>query len=116
MGIFNLWQARRVSPLDTVTRIPDLAPVSEQARYYRRMLWLTAVAFPPMTVWMAYDLRRLESGAAEHLSISAPIAVVYEHFGFWPAVLVLPGLGILCFLVCVRKLRKLRSRESTESV
>jgi hypothetical protein len=113
MGIFNLWRARRTSPSDNVTHIlvtPDLASVPEQTRHFRLMFWLSIVAFPAMTVSIAYELHRLESGAAERVLIWAPISAVYEHFGYWPAVLSLPVLGLIGCIVSIHKLRKLESR------
>jgi hypothetical protein len=46
MGLFNLWRARRSDPDATVTSIPDRAPIPAQISYFRRMLLLSAIAFP----------------------------------------------------------------------
>jgi hypothetical protein len=107
MGLFSLWRARRSSPKATVTLIPERAPIRDQVRQVRRMLWLSVVAFPVMTAWIAYDLHRLESGTVRSVSIWAPLIPVYEHLGYWPTVLSLPVLGTICCAVFIYKLRRI---------
>ena len=113
MGLFNLWRARRSAPGATVTPIPDRAPIPVQIYYFRRMLLLSAIAFPIMTIWVAYDLHQLESRAVERVTIWAPLVPIYEHFGYWPTVISLPVLGIVCCGAFIYKLRKLRTHDST---
>jgi hypothetical protein len=114
MGLFNLRQARQSPPDATITTIPDRAPIPTQIHYFRRMLWLSAIAFPALTAWVAYDLQQLESGATVHARIWAPLAPIYEHFGYWPTVIALPLLGIVCCTVFTFKLRK-RKAMNTET-
>ncbi len=115
VSLFNLWKARRTPAEATVTTIPDLAPVPTQIHFYRRMLWSSAIAFPALTAWVAYDLHQLESGAEKEASIWAPLVPIYEHFGYWPTVISLPILGIVCCAVFIHKLHKLRKLATDDS-
>jgi hypothetical protein len=110
--LFNLWKARRTPAEATITTVPDLAPVPEQIQFFRRMLWSSAIAFPVLTVWVAYELHQLESGAEKEVTIFAPLVPVYEHFGYWPAVILSPILGAVCCAVFIHKLRQLANRDN----
>jgi len=105
----SIWQARHASPDEHVTCIPDYAPRDEQILYFRRAWWSTVLGFPVLTAWIAYNLCLLEKGAADSVFVVAPIGLIYERLGFWPAVLTLPAVGILCFVVLSRKLSLLES-------
>lgn len=107
LGMLNLWLARRASPDETVTEIPERAPVPAQIRYYRRAFWLSAITFPVMTIWVAYDLHQLESGAAKNVRIWAPLVPIYEHLGYWPTVLSLLLFGVGCCVILAFKIRRL---------
>jgi hypothetical protein len=115
LGILNLWLARRTSSDEIVTDIPERAPVPAQIRYYRTVFWLSLVSFPVMTIWVAYDLHQLESGAAENARIWAPLVPIYEHFGYWPTVLSLLLLGLGCCVLLAFKIRKLTARGTTDN-
>jgi hypothetical protein len=112
LGALNVWWARRTPPDETVTAIVDRAPVPAQIRYYRRVLWLSAITFPLMTVWVAYDLSELESGRADDVTIWAPLVPIYANFGYWPTVLSLFLTGVCCCVLFSVKIRKLRAHES----
>lgn len=111
MALFNFWRARRTPAEAIVTTNPDLAPVPEQIHYYRRMLWVSLIAFPGLAAFVASDLQQLESGAAERVRIWAPLVPIYERFGFWPTVLAPILLGLVCCGAFVFKLRKLQATE-----
>jgi len=115
LGMLNAWWARRTASNAIVFAIPDHAPVSVQLSYYRRALWLSAITFPIMTVWLAYDLDQLESGRTDHVDMWAPLVPIYDTFGYWPTVLSLFLLGVGCCVLMVVKIRKLRAPESTPS-
>jgi hypothetical protein len=111
MTFFNLWRARRTPSSATVTRIPALAPISVQAQLYRRLFWLSVIAFPIMTAGVAYDLYQIENGHAERAEIWAPLVPIYEHLGYWPTVASLIGLGIACCTVFIVKSRNLTAKK-----
>jgi len=58
---------------------------------------LRALAVFGLGGWFYYDLSRLESGEIESTRVWAPIAMLYDTLGFWPAVCLLPAIG--CFIV-----------------
>src|SRR5262245_40389052 len=51
LGMLNFWLARRTSPDEIVTKIPERMPVPVRLNYYRRMGWLSAFLFPTLTIW-----------------------------------------------------------------
>jgi len=112
-GAFQLWSARQTSSDAAVTLFPHRAPVPEQVRFCRPSLWLSAFVFPVLAIWVAYDLHQLETGAVDHVRLVAPLGFVYEHFGYWTAVLAMPVLGLLCCAVFGLGLRKLINQKST---
>jgi uncharacterized membrane protein YjdF len=65
--------------------------------------------------YTAYQLMQLESGAAQSVLVRRPIADLYESFGFWPAVLFVPVLGLLFALACAWKLWSIRRTKLTTS-
>jgi hypothetical protein len=113
-GLFFLWRARR-TPKDAVAvtaeNLPQ-QPVPVQLQHYRRILWMSAFAFPILSGFIVYELNRLESGEVERVNIFAPAALLYNHLGYWPAVLVVPVLGVVCIPVLILKMRRLRSGQS----
>jgi len=114
LGLLNLWWARRARPSATVTVISDRASTCAQIRLCQRMLWLSLIAFPVMAIWVVYDLHQLESGVVNSVQIWAPLVPIYTYLGYWPTVLTLPLLGIICCVIFAIKLRKLDRRASTE--
>lgn len=109
-GFLNLRRARRASPQAVATIFPDRLAPAHQVRYYRRMLWLSAIAFPLLTVWVTWDLHRLETGLVESVSLWFPLVAIYRAFGYWPTVLATALCGVGCCTVFARKLRALRDR------
>lgn len=107
-ALYVLW-SRRTPPERTVVAFPEHAPLSERPRLYRRMLWVSAVAFPLVAASVAYELHQLETGA-ENVRIWAPLVPAYEHLGYWPTVLAPLVLGAVCCAVFLVKLRKLSRR------
>ncbi len=62
--------------------------------FWKQILGFGA-AFVVLTAFTVSDLNDLESEAVSSVSVWAPIAFVYEHFGYWPAVLLVPALGVV---------------------
>lgn len=82
---------------------PTDATEQEQIIYCKKILWLSSVAFPALSIWICLDLNRLESGSTDSVSIWEPVALLYETFGYWVAVLAVPIFGIFVFLSLFKK-------------
>jgi len=64
---------------------------------------IISLALKPAEAFTLYDLLRLESREVESVRAWAPIALLYELLGFWPAVLLVPSLwGIIIGLLMLR--------------
>jgi hypothetical protein len=72
------------------------------------MILIVPVAFTPATALVGYELVRLEYDWADRVSVWAPVAFVYNTFGFWPAVLFIPAAGLLLILFLATKLRSIK--------
>jgi hypothetical protein len=56
-----------------------------------------AVACFAAGAFVYFDLAALESGSESIVKVWAPLAYLYNHFGFTAAVSCLPALGVLFF-------------------
>jgi hypothetical protein len=89
-GVWQIWLARRTNPSD-VARLPehldpnrlDRLPPGDRARVLRRYLILAPIAFSLMSAMTAWEIGR----ATERVTLWAPLAFLYDQFGYWPAVL-----------------------------
>lgn len=110
-GLIAAWRffvAFRSSPTEPQFQGVQNAPPELQVAYYRRMIWVTALAFPALTALTAWQLSKLESGTTKNVRIWAPLAFLYDHVGFAPTVAAIPALGLVCVWVFVHKLRQQR--------
>jgi hypothetical protein len=106
IGALYLRAWRRAAPAPDAKPLTHM-PASLQVERIRRALWLSVPAFSVLTAIIVNDLNSLESG--ERANLYAPVALIYNHLGYWPAVLVAPLGGIILIGVGLYKLRKLRS-------
>jgi TRAP-type C4-dicarboxylate transport system permease small subunit len=74
--------------------------------------WVIGVVFGLYAAFVAYDLVQLEYGWAQSVTQWKPIADIYGSFGFWPAVSVVPGVGLLLIPSLARKLRALKEQQT----
>ena len=102
-------QLKHTREEDRAYVLPTDTPVSDQIIYYRRMLWTGAIAFIVLSVWILIDLNDLESGNVIHVSIWAPIAMLYNLGGYWVGILTTPILGIFTIISLYRKIRELEN-------
>jgi hypothetical protein len=93
-------------------KLEDYAP-EEQARQTRNFMWIIGVATVLLGGFMAYQMMQVESGAAQSVRVWWPVALLYDSFGFWPAILCVPILGLLILLGLAWKLRSIRESAST---
>jgi hypothetical protein len=98
LAAYNFWQ---IHALNEKTAEPPKAVSSQvaakrQAQFYRCLLWIVLIAFPVIGSSIAVDLYQLDFGTSHQVVIPGPIVQVYENFGYWPAMLVVPALGMVC--------------------
>ncbi|HEY7549028.1 MAG TPA: hypothetical protein VH913_05860 [Hyphomicrobiaceae bacterium] len=110
-GAFALWRHRQQDPTTPVQTVDDLPP-AEGARQTRRAMWIIAVIAVLGTAFMAYQLVQVEFGTERSVTVWGPVAMMYEVFGFWPAVLFVPVLGIVILFSMARKLRAIKEGQT----
>lgn len=111
-GIYYLFRFWRGLPTDlpmTAAEQVHLMPAEYQIPYLQRILTMSLVAFPVLTLYITFELTRLERGQADAVMIWAPISMLYRLLGYWPAVCATPALGIFCFFALNNRLKKLSS-------
>jgi hypothetical protein len=109
-GGVQLWLAHRTPPTVRVSSRysdPNRLPLQQRVRYFRVQLLVSFVLFPILSAWTAYDLNRLESGSVASVRVWFPVSFVYEHLGYWPAVLAWPLSGAAICMVWFFKLKEL---------
>lgn len=104
---FHIRQALRSSSETVVYLNPAAAPHELRLPYYRRVLWMSLALVPTVSAWIAWNLYQLETGAIDEISVYEPVASIYEHYGFVPAVAFSPVGGTLCILILLQKIRRL---------
>ncbi len=110
-GAFSLWRHRQQDPTTPIQTVDDLPP-AEGARQTRNAMWFVGVASILVTALMVYQLAQLEFGSAQSVTVRAPVAMMYDVFGFWPAVLLVPALGLLILFALARKLRAIKEGQT----
>jgi hypothetical protein len=110
-GAFTLRRQLKEDPTTPVLTVDDL-PLAERARQLRRFMWIIPLVLIPLSAWIAYDLAQVEFGTARSVRVWAPVALMYNLFGFWPAVLFLPVLGGALFFAMARTLRTIKERQT----
>jgi len=111
LAAYNLWQMRTTASeqAEPSNALSTQASASRQAQFYRSLLWIVLIAFPVIAASIAVDLHQLDFGASHQVVIPAPIVSVYEQFGFLPAMLVVPSLGIVCCIALLIRIRLVNS-------
>lgn len=108
LGTFFVWLASKsfknmnTAPEETIDPILT-APKDVQLRYYKRVLILLPIVFGLLSLLTAYELSRLENGTTDHANLWLPLAVLYEHLGYWPTVL---ASIVLAWIFCLFIWRK----------
>jgi len=111
-GAFSFWRHSRRDPATPVYTIDDL-PLDQRVRTLRRMILIIPIAFTPLAAFVGYDLAQVEYGWATSVRVWAPVALLYNNFGFWPAVLFVPAAGLLLIMYMAWKLRTIRETNPT---
>jgi len=106
-GLFSLWRHSKLDATAPVHTIDDL-PLDQRVRTLRRMMLILPIGFTPLAAFVAYELAQVEYGGATGVRVWAPVAFLYNNFGFWPAVLFVPAAGLLLIMSLAWKLRTIR--------
>jgi hypothetical protein len=115
IGALYVWRWRQSAPAADAEPAASAAraPEPAQVERLRRVLWITPFIFAALTAIIVSDLCNLESGEVNSVRLWAPVAMIYDHLGFWPAVLIVPVGGIVLIGAGLRKLRKMRTQSSS---
>ena len=70
-------------------------PLANRMRFFWVQLIVSAVVFIVISVWFAYDITSVEASPEATVEIWWPVALLYEQFGYWPAILAMPTLGVV---------------------
>lgn len=74
------------------------APASFRKHFYKRAIILLIIGCAVLSWMTAQDLGPLERMEVYEVQVTFPMGLVYEYFGYWPAVLT-PLLGAAIFSV-----------------
>lgn len=110
-GALFLWRHWQQDPATPIQTVDDLPP-AEGARQTRNFMWIVGIVLTLGAAFMAYQLAQVEFGSARSATVWAPVALAYDLFGFWPAVLLLPALGVVIILALARKLRAIKESQT----
>jgi cytochrome bd-type quinol oxidase subunit 2 len=88
--------------------------IDKKIKYYRRNIIISIFAFIAVTILTAIDLNSLEKGTEDRVSVFAPAGFMYEHFGYWPSLIIIPIIGIFVVLAFLKAIRKLKQQQLRE--
>ncbi len=85
-----------------------LKKIIKENKFYFVVLTILFIWFP---IYPILELNKLEGGTEHHVSVWAPIAWLYQLFGYWVAALFLPVLilglvGYCVYIMFYRKAKK----------
>jgi hypothetical protein len=107
-GIFYAWRVYKTPRDMRIPSVQDL-PIQDQTIFFKRAILVIALLFPVAAAVIAYGLHQLESGIID-VPLPGQIVVLYENFGYWPAVLALPLFGLFVCVASAAQLKKLKAR------
>lgn len=105
----NFKQIKESREEDQVYRPNTDDSIEEQIAFYKKYMYLSAVGLSLLSIITILDLNDLVSGREQEISLLEPAAFVYKQFGYWPAVLTIPAIGIIITLLGIRKIHVLKS-------
>jgi hypothetical protein len=102
-------QADAVKDEEMAYAPPVNASTKQQITFYKRYMLIGLIAYIVLTIIIVPDLNDLETHNVESVHLWAPVAFLYNHFGYWPAVLFVPVLGLIITLLFIRKIKQVKS-------
>src|SRR5262245_6499109 len=122
VGAFRLWcfsiAAPKTPPYRTALDTVHELPLERRADALRRMMLAVGVATILATAVATYPLVQLHYGWKTRVSGWGGIADLYNFLGFWPALLLIPGVGLAVIIemgIRRRAVRKARGSTSPGS-
>lgn len=109
LGGFLAWRRSRVDTAAPIPTLDDYPPL-EQARQIRATMRFIAIVTILFGGYTAYQVMQVEYGWARSVRVWEAVAGVYNAYGFLPAILCVPLLGLLILLALAWKLRSIRER------
>jgi len=82
---------------------------AEKISYYKKILLIGIPAFIILSVLTYIDLKDLEKGTVEYVSVWGPISFLYNLSGFWTAVLATPLLGFTTVVILLKKIKDIKN-------
>ena len=105
----NFKQINESREEDQVYRPNTDDSIEEQIAFYKKYIIGWVVGISLLSIITILDLNDLVSGKEKSVRLLQPAAFVYEQFGYWPALLALPVIGVIVTLLGVRKIYMLKS-------
>ncbi|MBO0763111.1 MAG: hypothetical protein J2P50_00750 [Hyphomicrobiaceae bacterium] len=107
-GAFQLWRFNVADPEIPLYPTVDDLPIEKRAAVLSRIMIFFSTVIILGTAVTTYQLVLMQYGWKEGAKVWAPVAHLYDLLGFWPAVMFIPGMGLLVIIEMARKLRAVR--------
>ena len=82
---------------------------TKQIKISKRVIWMLAVSGTALSYWIYRNLAWVAAGKAATGVIWGPPAMLYNDFGFWPAVTCLPLLCLGIIGLCLFRIKKAKN-------
>jgi hypothetical protein len=89
---------------------PTDATIEQQIKFYKTYLMIGIVGFIILALITIPDLNNLEFNHSESISLRAPVAFLYNHFGYWTAISFFPIATIIITVLFLRKIYSLKQK------
>lgn len=112
----NYRDAQKLGTNQSPWQPPVDASPQEKAAYLSGFLVLGLVAFPVVTLLAVWGLTWPPDSDAKSQFVFFPIAIIYDWFGYWPAVVSTPVVGVITCGGLYWRIRQLRKPPSAPSL
>ncbi len=109
--MFRVKEIKNIREEDRVYEPSSDASTTEKILFYKRTLLVAIPAFLVLSVITFWDLKKIELGTVESVSLWGPISLIYDFLGHWAAVATTPLLGVLAVVMLLRKIKALKNTE-----
>lgn len=81
-------------------------PPAEQVKTLRKARLFMVLGLVVLEGFTGYDLWSVDTGRVLSADTWLPLGMLYDFAGFWPAVLALPVVGVILWVVATRRIKK----------